>query len=74
MSIGPLLTAEVARVFIGTGCTAHLIAIVVAGVGIVYMFASQTTEGSRCDPGVPVRTIAGAPTGLERMTRGMTWT
>jgi drug/metabolite transporter (DMT)-like permease len=47
MSIGPLLTAVVARVFIGHRVALRTwIAIVVAGVGIVYMFASQMTVGS----------------------------
>jgi drug/metabolite transporter (DMT)-like permease len=47
MSIGPLLTAVVARIFIGHRVALRTwVAIVVAGIGIVYMFASQMTEGS----------------------------
>ncbi|HOF52233.1 MAG TPA: DMT family transporter [Rhodoferax sp.] len=47
MAIGPLLTAVVARIFIGHRVAQRTwIAILVAGVGIVYMFAAQLTEGS----------------------------
>lgn len=42
MSIGPLLTALLARIFIGHRVAPRTwLAIVVAGVGIVYMYASQ---------------------------------
>ena len=47
MSIGPLLTALVARIFIGHRLALRTwVAIVVAGIGIFYMFASQMSEGS----------------------------
>ena len=47
MSIGPLLTALVARIFIGHRIPARTwIAIVVAGAGIVYMYASQVADAS----------------------------
>jgi drug/metabolite transporter (DMT)-like permease len=47
MSIGPLLTALIARIAIGHRIAPRTwMAIVVAGVGISYMFASQITEGS----------------------------
>jgi drug/metabolite transporter (DMT)-like permease len=47
MSIGPLLTALVARIFIGHRVALRTwIAILVAGMGIFYMFASQISEGS----------------------------
>lgn len=42
MSLGPLMTALIARVFIGHRVPLRTwVAIVVAGVGIVYMYASQ---------------------------------
>jgi len=42
MSIGPLLTAVIARIFIGHRVALRTwVAIVVAGLGIVYMYASQ---------------------------------
>lgn len=42
MSMGPLLTALIARVFIGHRVpTRTWVAVVVAGIGIVYMYASQ---------------------------------
>ncbi|MDZ7937233.1 MAG: DMT family transporter [Rhodoferax sp.] len=42
MSIGPLLTAVIARIFIGYHVPRRTwVAIVVAGAGIVYMYASQ---------------------------------
>mgnify|MGYP002720373195 FL=1 len=42
MSVGPLLTALIARVFIGHRVPPRTwVAIVVAGAGIVYMYASQ---------------------------------
>ncbi|MDO9198526.1 DMT family transporter [Rhodoferax sp.] len=47
MSIGPLLTALLARIFIGHRIpTRTWIAIVVAGAGIVYMYASQVGDAS----------------------------
>ncbi len=47
MSIGPLLTALVARVFIGHRVPMRTwIAIVVAGSGIVYMYAAQVADAS----------------------------
>ena len=47
MSIGPLLTAMVARIFIGHRIPLRTwIAIVVAGAGIVYMYASQVADAS----------------------------
>jgi drug/metabolite transporter (DMT)-like permease len=47
MSIGPLLTALIARIAIGHRIAPRTwMAIVVAGAGISYMFASQITEGS----------------------------
>ena len=47
MSIGPLLTALVARIFIGHRLALRTwLAILVAGIGIFYMFASQMSEGS----------------------------
>lgn len=47
MSIAPLLTAIVARVFIGHHVAMRTwIAIVVAVIGILYMFAAQITQGS----------------------------
>lgn len=47
MSIGPLLTALLARVFIGHRIpTRTWIAIVVAGAGIVYMYAAQVADAS----------------------------
>lgn len=46
MSIGPLMTALVARVFIGHRIVARTwIAILVAGAGIAYMFGSQVKVG-----------------------------
>ncbi|MFM2051580.1 MAG: hypothetical protein RL682_2071, partial [Pseudomonadota bacterium] len=45
MSIGPLLTAVMARLFIGHEVAVRTwIAIVVAAVGIVYMYASQMND------------------------------
>ncbi|WP_138515454.1 DMT family transporter [Rhodoferax bucti] len=42
MSLGPLLTAVIARLFIGHRIPARTwVAVVVAGAGIVYMYASQ---------------------------------
>lgn len=42
MSLGPLLTAVIARIFIGHRIPARTwVAVVVAGAGIVYMYASQ---------------------------------
>eukprot|EP01041_Mallomonas_annulata_P015770 gene15770-33286_t len=42
MSLGPLLTALIARIFIGHRVPLRTwVAIVVAGIGIVYMYASQ---------------------------------
>lgn len=47
MAIGPLLTALVARVIIGHRIALRTwLAIVVAGAGIAFMFASQITDGS----------------------------
>ncbi len=47
MSIGPLLTALIARVFIGHRVPLRTwMAIVAAGVGIVYMYAAQLSQGS----------------------------
>jgi len=47
MSIGPLLTALIARVFIGHRVPLRTwVAIVAAGVGIVYMYAAQLSQGS----------------------------
>jgi len=47
MSIGPLLTALVARVFIGHRIPKRTwIAIVVAGAGIVYMYGAQVADAS----------------------------
>jgi drug/metabolite transporter (DMT)-like permease len=47
LAISPLLTALVARIFIGHRVALRTwIAIVVAGSGIAYMFASQVSEGS----------------------------
>ena len=47
MSIGPLLTALVARVVIGHRIPLRTwLAIVVAGAGIVYMFAAQISQAS----------------------------
>lgn len=47
LAIGPLLTALVARIFIGHRVPVRtLVAIVVAGMGIYYMFSSQIAEGS----------------------------
>jgi len=47
LAIGPLLTALVARIFIGHRVALRTwIAIVVAGCGIAYMFASQMSQGS----------------------------
>ncbi|MBC7918895.1 MAG: DMT family transporter [Rhodoferax sp.] len=47
MSIGPLLTALLARIFIGHRVAPRTwVAIVVAGVGIVYMYASQLNSVS----------------------------
>ena len=47
MSIGPLLTALVARIFIGHRVALRTwIAIVVAGSGIVYMYAAQLDQAS----------------------------
>lgn len=47
MSAGPLLTALIARVFIGHRIpTRTWVAIVAAGVGIVYMYADQVSQGS----------------------------
>ena len=47
LAIGPLLTALVAHLFIGYRVPGRTwIAIVVAGIGIYYMFASQIAEGS----------------------------
>jgi drug/metabolite transporter (DMT)-like permease len=46
MSIGPLLTALSARIFIGHRIAARTwVAIVVAGCGIAYMYGSQTSQG-----------------------------
>lgn len=47
MSIGPLLTALVARIFIGHRVPVRTwIAIIVAGAGIVYMYGAQVAEAS----------------------------
>ena len=47
LSVGPLLTAIVARIFIGYRVpTRTWLAIVVAGAGIAYMFASQVGSAS----------------------------
>lgn len=47
MSIGPLLTAVIARVFIGQRVPLRTwVAIAVAGAGIVYMYADQLSQGS----------------------------
>ncbi len=47
MSLGPLLTALVARVFIGHRVPVRTwIAIVVAGAGMVYMYAAQVADAS----------------------------
>src|SRR3990167_7848342 len=47
MSIGPLLTALIARIFIGHRVPLRTwVAIVAAGVGIVYMYAAQLSQGS----------------------------
>ena len=47
MSIGPLLTALIARIFIGHRVPLRTwIAIAVAGAGIVYMYAEQLSQGS----------------------------
>lgn len=47
MSLGPLLTALVARIFIGHRIPLRTwIAIFVAGMGIVYMYAAQVAEAS----------------------------
>jgi drug/metabolite transporter (DMT)-like permease len=47
LAIGPLLTALVAHLFIGYRVPGRTwIAIVVAGIGIYYMFAAQIAEGS----------------------------
>ncbi len=47
LAIGPLLTALVARIFIGHRVALRTwLAIVAAGTGIAYMFASQVSEGS----------------------------
>ena len=47
MSIGPLLTALVARIFIGHRIPLRTwIAILVAGAGIVYMYAAQVAQAS----------------------------
>jgi drug/metabolite transporter (DMT)-like permease len=47
MSIGPLLTALVARIFIGHRIpTRTWLAILVAGAGIVYMYGAQVGEAS----------------------------
>jgi drug/metabolite transporter (DMT)-like permease len=47
LAVGPLLTAIVARIFIGYRVPAQTwLAIVVAGVGIAYMFASQVGSAS----------------------------
>lgn len=47
MSIGPLLTALIARIFIGHRVPVRTwVAIVAAGVGIVYMYAAQLSQGS----------------------------
>jgi len=47
MSIGPLLTALMARIFIGHRVPARTwVAIVVAGAGIVYMYAAQLAQAS----------------------------
>ncbi len=46
MSIGPLLTALAARLFIGHRIAPRTwLAIVVAGIGIAYMYGSQMTQG-----------------------------
>ena len=46
MAIGPLLTALIARVFIGQKIPARTwVAIVVAGIGIAWMFAAQLQGG-----------------------------
>jgi len=54
MSLGPLLTAMVARVFIGQGLPLRTwLACLVAGVGIVYMYGSQLLAAlSVMDPAV----------------------
>ena len=47
LAVGPLLTAVVARIFIGYRVPARTwLAIVVAGAGIAYMFASQVGSAS----------------------------
>ena len=47
MSIGPLLTAAIARIFIGHRVPPRTwVAIAVAGAGIVYMYADQLSQGS----------------------------
>jgi drug/metabolite transporter (DMT)-like permease len=47
MAIGPLLTALIARIFIGHRVPARTwIAIAAAGAGIVYMYADQVSQGS----------------------------
>jgi drug/metabolite transporter (DMT)-like permease len=47
MSIGPLLTAVIARIFIGHRVPLRTwVAIAVAGAGIVYMYADQLSQGS----------------------------
>ena len=53
MSIGPLLTALIARIFIGHRIPLRTwIAIVVAGGGIVYMYAAQLADASMLATGV----------------------
>ena len=53
MSIGPLLPALIARIFIGHRIPLRTwIAIVVAGAGIVYMYAAQLADASLLATGV----------------------
>ena len=62
MSIGPLLTALIARIFIGHRIPLRTwIAIVVAGAGIVYMYAAQLADASLLATGVTLLVpLAGA--------------